>query len=116
MTKQKTELERYIDKTSEGEFLYELTKSYELSPVLSKNILQTAKSCLFQSGSLQAGQIEYHCVEIDEKSGRQMTEMSKKEVIQTLRDEIDDIGIMASVGGTALRQNRIRAVYPLIKE
>ena len=36
--------------------------------------------------------------------------MSKKEVIQTLRDEIDDIGIMASVGGTALRQNRIQRI------
>ena len=116
MTKQKTELQRHIDKTSEGEFLYELINSYELSPIVSKNILQTAKSCLFQSGLLQAGQVEYHCVGIDEKSGRQMTEMSKKEVILTLRDEIDDIGILASAGGTALRQNRIRAVYPLIKE
>jgi biotin operon repressor len=110
MVNQKTELERYIDKTSEGEFLYELTNSYELSPIVSKNILQTAKSCLLQSGLLQAGQVEYHCVGIDEKSGRQMTEMSKKEVVLTLRDEIDDIETLASAGGTSLRQNRIQRI------
>jgi len=108
MTKKETELQRYIDKTSEGEFLYELANSYELSPILSKNILQTAKSCLLQSKLLQTGQIEYHCVSIDEKSGKQMLDMNKLKVILTLKDEIEDINTLSVEGRSVYRQNKIQ--------
>ena len=42
----KRELERRQTKSSEGEFIWELENSYELSPKLSEEILITAKECL----------------------------------------------------------------------
>ncbi|MDA3886187.1 MAG: DUF1670 domain-containing protein [Candidatus Delongbacteria bacterium] len=110
MPKQETELQRYIDKTSEGEFLYELTRSYELSPILSKNILQTAKSCLLQSKILQVGQIEYHCVSINEKSGKPLQDMSKCKVILTVQDSIEDITTLHTEGRNIYRQNKIQKI------
>jgi hypothetical protein len=43
MKKEKLALDRAQLKSSEGEFLYELENSFELSPKLSALILQTAK-------------------------------------------------------------------------
>ena len=110
MPNRKTELQRYLNKTSEGEFLYELANSYELSPILSKNILESAKTCLLQSKSLQSGQIEYRCLSLDEKSGKQMSEMRKQKVVLTLKDEINDISILRSDGIEICRQNRIQRI------
>lgn len=108
MPNQNALLERYIDKTSEGEFLYELTNSYELSPILSRNILYTAKSCLLKTKDLQVGQIEYHCVDIEEKSGIQLNSMSKRKIILTLRDEIEDMTTLLREGRNIYRQNMIQ--------
>ena len=110
MPNRETELQRYLNKTSEGEFLYELANSYELSPILSKNILESAKTCLLQSKSLQSGQVEYRCLSLDEKSGKQMSEMRKQKVVLTLKDEINDISILRSDGIEICRQNRIQRI------
>ena len=41
------ELERYLHKSSDGEFRYELEHSFELSPKLSEQILKPQKNvCL----------------------------------------------------------------------
>lgn len=108
MSNRKTELERYLNKTSEGEFLYELEHSYELSPILSKNILESAKSCLFQSKSLQSGQIEYSCLGLYEKSGKQIIDMKKQKVVLTLKDELNDLATLGKEGIAVCRQNRIQ--------
>lgn len=110
MLHQKLELQRYLNKTSEGEFLYELTKSYELSPILSRNILETAKICLLQSKILKSGQIEYRCLSLYEKSGKQIAEMSKQKVVLTLKDEIEDITILCTAGRNIYRQNKIQRI------
>jgi len=110
MLHQELELQRYLNKTSEGEFLYELTKSYELSPILSRNILETAKSCLLQSKILKSGQIEYRCLSLYEKSGKQITEMSKQKVVLTLKDEIEDITTLCTAGRNIYRQNKIQRI------
>lgn len=108
MSYRKTELERYLNKTSEGEFLYELEHSYELSPILSKNILESAKNCLLQGKSLQSGQIEYRCLSLYEKSGKQILDMQKQKVILTLKDETNDISTLGREGISSCRQNRIQ--------
>lgn len=56
MKKRRAILERQAIKSSEGEFIYELEKSYELSPKLSSMILVTAKECLLRETSLREGQ------------------------------------------------------------
>ena len=43
-------------KSSEGEFIWELENSYELSPKLSSMILMTAKECLIREERLKEGQ------------------------------------------------------------
>ena len=52
-----TEFNRSQIKSSEGEFIYELENSYELSPKLSQQILLTAKECLLKEYNLREGQI-----------------------------------------------------------
>ncbi|MDZ7764298.1 MAG: hypothetical protein U5K00_07695 [Melioribacteraceae bacterium] len=53
-------------KSSEGEFLWELENSYELSPKLSSLILLTAKECLLRESILKEGQIEVSIISIEE--------------------------------------------------
>ena len=48
MGKEFNALHRQELKSNEGEFLYELQYSYELSPRLSEQILQTAKQSLIR--------------------------------------------------------------------
>jgi len=80
---------RLFQKTDEGEFFYELINSYELSPELSQQIIQIAKNCLLRQAQLQPSQIEYHCVQLDEKSGRALDAMPKTKVILSLDDQSD---------------------------
>ena len=54
----KRQIERQQIKSSEGEFLYELENSYELSPKLSSLILLSAKECLLREYHLREGQID----------------------------------------------------------
>lgn len=54
----KRQIARQQIKSSEGEFLYELEHSYELSPKLSSLILLSAKECLVREHHLREGQIE----------------------------------------------------------
>ena len=58
MQLRRTVLNRRQTKSSEGEFIWELENSYELSPKLSELILNTAKECLLRDHTLKEGQIE----------------------------------------------------------
>ena len=53
-----TELARRQIKSSEGEFIWELKNSYELSPKLREQILITARESLLREYQLKDGQIE----------------------------------------------------------
>ena len=64
-------------KSYEGEFLYELIHSYELSPKLSEQILISAKTSLLRTKGLREGQIVAVVVGIDEKSGKPVEKMKK---------------------------------------
>ena len=57
-------------KSSEGEFIFEMENSSELSPKLSQQILLTSKECLLKGYSLREGQIEITVVSIEERAGK----------------------------------------------
>jgi hypothetical protein len=105
--KTKKQLERQRSKSSEGEFLYELHQSYELSPKLSEQILGSAKQHLLCDHPIREGQIEVTVVAIEEKSGKMVEQMEKKRVRLTLDNGVEDDRALEEVGYRGLRQIRI---------
>ncbi|MDQ3019915.1 MAG: hypothetical protein M3R36_04995 [Bacteroidota bacterium] len=58
-------LERNQDKTSDGEFIFELLNEYELSSKESESILESAKRCLIRDIVLKEGEIEVSVILIE---------------------------------------------------
>lgn len=110
MKKEKLALDRAQLKSSEGEFLYELENSYELSPKLSALILQTAKECLLRDHILKEGQIEVTVVGIKERSGKLIEKLEKKRIIVTIDNGQEDREAFESHGRIGLRQIRIQRI------
>lgn len=106
--KKKNESKRKEIKSSEGEFLYELRNSYELSPKLSEQILVSAKEHLLRDHQLREGQHEVTVVAIEEKNGKMVEHMEKKRVRLTFDNGIEDQESLAEVGYHGLRQIRIQ--------
>ena len=92
----RTILNRRQIKSSEGEFIYELENSYELSPKLSESILLTAKECLLREYSLKEGQIEVTVIEIEQKAGRVIENLEKKKVRLTIDNGLQ--GYLHNIG------------------
>lgn len=107
---EKNSTKRLTQKTSEGEFIYELENSYELSPKLSEQILLTAKSCLLRGLSLQEGQVEVTTLAQSEKSGKSISESRKQKVVLTLDDGISDLEIKVQFGKAELRRVKIQRI------
>jgi hypothetical protein len=103
-------LNRQKMKSSEGEFIWELENSYELSPKLSEMILNTAKACLLRDHSLKEGQIEVTVIEIEEKAGKVLEKMEKKKVRLTIDNGLEDLEILKSHGRIELRRIRIERI------
>jgi biotin operon repressor len=97
-------------KSFEGEFLYELQHSYELSPRLSEQILQTAKMSLFQSEDHQPGQIEVVAAGLVEKSGKQLERVEKRRVTLTLDNGTEDLQSLQTFGRPGLRRIIIQRI------
>jgi len=97
-------------KSSEGEFIWELENSYELSPKLSEMILSTAKACLLRDHALKEGQIEVTVIEIEEKAGKVIEKMEKKKVRLTIDNGLEDLEILKSHGRIELRRIRIERI------
>ena len=104
------ELERRQTKSSEGEFIWELENSYELSPKLSEQILLTAKECLLQDGTLMEGDIEVTVVGVEERAGKMMEQMERKKVRLTIDNGLEDIEAVKEYGRIGLRQIRIQRI------
>lgn len=109
-TRENKVLKRNIIKTSDGEFIYELENSYELSPVLSEQILLTAKEILLRKNVLRQGQIEAIVIGIEECAGKTIEKMYKKKVILTIDDGKGDTEIKKEFGRIGLRQLRIQRI------
>jgi hypothetical protein len=104
------ELERRLQKSSEGEFLYELEHSFELSPKLSEQILLTAKECLLRDTALQEGQIEVRVIGIEERSGKVLEKLEKCKVILTIDAGQADIDALRLFGRIGLRRIKIQRI------
>lgn len=103
----KSVLRRAQQKSCEGEFLYELQEAYELSPKLSEEILRTAKNMLLCSESLREGQIDITVVGIEERAGKMMEQMERKQIRLTLDDGEEDRAVLRDHGREGLRRVRI---------
>ena len=106
----KRELARRQIKSSEGEFLYELEHSYELSPKLSSLILLSAKDCLIRDYQLREGQIEVTVVGIEERGGQVIEDLEKRRVRITLDQGLEDIEILQEFGRIGLRRIKIQRI------
>jgi len=103
-------LNRRQIKSSEGEFIWELENSYELSPRLSSLILMTAKDCLVKDYLLKEGQIEVTVIEIEQRAGKVIEKMEKKKVRLTIDNGIEDIEVLKEFGRIALRRIIIQRI------
>jgi len=103
-------LERNKTKTFEGEFIYELLNSYELSPVLSEQILLSAKQILLRERTISQGQILATVIGIEERAGKTIEVMYKKQVVLTVDGGIEDIEVLKKYGRVGLRQVRIQRI------
>ncbi len=105
---------RYLDrrqiKSSEGEFIWELENSYELSPKLSSLILLSAKECLLSDYSLREGQIEVTAIAIEQRGGKTIEKMEKKKVRLTIDNGIEDIEVLKEFGRIRLRGIKIQRI------
>lgn len=107
MKQRRTYLNRLQVKSSEGEFMWELENSYELSPKLSSMILTTAKESLLREYKLREGQIEITAIEIEERAGKTIEKMEKKKIRVTIDNGIEDIEIQKEYGRIELRKKKI---------
>jgi biotin operon repressor len=103
-------LERNKSKTFEGEFIYELLNSYELSPVLSEQILLSAKQILLQERTLSQGQVIATVIGIEERAGKTIEVMYKKQVVLTVDAGLEDTEVLKKYGRVELRQVRIQRI------
>jgi biotin operon repressor len=102
--------ERETTKTTEGEFIFDLRRLYELSPKLSESIYETAKIHLLKDKQLCEGEIEITVVCIEEKAGRLIEELSKKRIKLTIDNGSEDLKILKDHGRVSLRQSRIQRI------
>jgi len=110
MELRRTDLSRREIKSSEGEFIWELKNSYELSPKLSEQILLTAKESLLREYHLKEGQIEVTVIGIEERSGKQVEKMQKKKVRLTIDNGTEDIEALKEYGRIGLREIKIQRI------
>lgn len=110
MKKRRTVFNRQQIKSSEGEFIWELENSYELSSKLSSLILLTAKDCLLKDQELKEGQIEARVIEIEQRAGKVIEKMQKKKVRLTIDNGLEDIEVLKGYGRRNLRQIKIERI------
>jgi hypothetical protein len=103
-------IKRLQQKTSEGEFIYELETQYELSPKMRESILETAKRCLIRDNILKEGEIEVSVIGIEENSGKVMEKMEKTRVRLTIDNGHEDTEILRDYGRTELRRIQIQRI------
>lgn len=110
MELRRTEINRREIKSSEGEFIWELKNSYELSPKLSEQILLTAKESLLREYHLREGQIEVTVIGIEERSGKLIEKMQKKKVRLTIDNGGENLEALKEYGRIGLREIKIQRI------
>lgn len=77
---------------------------------MSEQILISAKQHLLREYILREGQIEVTVIEIEERSGKMIEQMSRKKVILTIDNGIEDQKALGEFGRIGLRQIRIQRI------
>lgn len=84
--------------------------SYELSPRLSEQILQTAKQSLYQGERYQQGQIVVVVAGLEDKSGKQLARVEKRRVTLTVDNGTEDLQALQAFGRPGLRRTIIQRI------
>jgi len=107
---QATMLGRLASKTPEAAFLHVLETDFRFSPIVSRQLLATAKEMLvgaLPAEALRPGQVRLVIARLDAPFGPDLTETDKIEVTLTVDAGAEDADVQASQGREALRRGRI---------
>ena len=102
----KREYKRLGRKTKEEEFVGRLRQEFELSPRLSRGVLEVVEETFFDKQELRVGQVTYTAVSGEEGPGKAMEELKKVSVILT-RELASDCEVLERHGGCGLRRVQI---------
>jgi len=101
---------RLVSKTPEAAFLHVLEEEFRFSPVVSRELLATAKEMLvgaLPAEALRPGQVRQVVARLDAPFGPDLTETTKIEVTLTVDAGAEDAEVRNRQGREGLRQGRI---------
>ena len=99
----RAEYERLRKKTKQEEFVEALHREFEMSPRVSRGVLELVEGMFFDKRTLGEGQLSYTAVSSSEGGGKTIEEMQKVEVHLT-RDSVHDDEIREKYGDSAKRK------------
>ena len=99
----RAEYERLRKKTKQEEFVEALHREFEMSPRVSRGVLELVEGLFFDKRTLGEGQLSYTAVSSSEGAGKTIEEMQKVQVHLT-RDSVHDDEIREKYGDSAKRK------------
>ncbi len=99
----RAEYQRLRKKTRQEEFVEALHREFEMSPRVSRGVLELVEGLFFDKRTLGEGQISYTAVSSSEGAGKTIEEMQKVRVHLT-RDSVNDDEIREKYGDSARRK------------
>jgi hypothetical protein len=102
----KREYVRLQRKTPEEEFVGRLRQEFELSPRLSRGVLEVVAETFFDKREIRVGQVRYTAVSREEGPGKSMEDLRKVSVVLT-REVASDHETLERSGPSAMRRVQI---------
>ena len=102
----KREYIRLRRKTPEEEFVGRLRQEFELSPRLSRGVLEVVAETFFDKQEIGVGQVRYTAVSREEGPGKSMEDLQKVSVVLT-REVASDHETLERYGPSAMRRVQI---------
>jgi len=99
----RAEYYRLRKKTKQEEFVEALHREFEMSPRVSRGVLEMVEGMFFDKRTVGEGQLSYIAVSSIEGAGKSIEEMQKVQVILT-RDVVSDEEIREKYGDSAKRK------------
>lgn len=99
--------DRCLSKTPEGMLSSRLQREFELSPAVSKGIVELASECLLGEIPATPGRLLFWCASRRARHGVPLTDQMKVCVSLTLMAGADDVALLRDQGPAALRQQRV---------
>jgi len=108
--------ERTEIKSLDGQFIWELENSFELSPRESELLLETVRQYYCQDNMRQRGRVSMWVIKLDSSVGKPLSECEKIEVCVTVDGGMEDIDAYRHFGHAGLRRQRILRISEEIVE